>query len=91
MAVRGDLSWPLGEILVPLTIEHRGCSPVHPPGRPITSERLGLRLRAYGINARAARASLLLDLAAEVAPGFLTDLLGMQPGTAVRWVRAAGW
>ncbi|MDQ6949666.1 MAG: hypothetical protein M3256_26320, partial [Actinomycetota bacterium] len=59
------------------------------PGRPITSDRLGLRLGAYGIDARAARTSLMLDLAAELGPRFLADLLGMHPGTAVRWVRAA--
>jgi len=60
------------------------------PGRPLSADRLGLRLAVYGIDARTARTSLLLDLGAELAPAFLADLLGMHPGTAVRWVRAAG-
>lgn len=60
------------------------------PGRPISAEALGRRLQAYGIDAREARNSLLLDLGAELAPAFLADLLGMHPNTAVRWVRAAG-
>ena len=34
--------------------------------------------------------SLLLDLAGELAPGFLADLLGMHPGSPVRWDGAAG-
>jgi integrase len=60
------------------------------PGRAMSTDRLGLRLAAYGIDAREARTSLMLDLAGELAPAFLADLLGMHPGTAVRWVRAAG-
>ena len=33
----------------------------------------------------------MLDLAAEgLAPSFLADLLGLHPGTAVKWVHAAG-
>jgi hypothetical protein len=31
-----------------------------------------------------------LDLATEVPPVVLADLLGMYPNTAVRWVQAAG-
>ncbi|MDQ1444684.1 MAG: hypothetical protein QOI20_1148 [Acidimicrobiaceae bacterium] len=60
------------------------------PGRPITPDALGLRLGSYGIDARTARNTVLLDLAAELAPAFLADLLGMQTTTAVRWVRRAG-
>jgi len=54
------------------------------PGRPLSADRLGLRLAVYGIDARTARTSLLLDLGAELAPAFLADLLGMHPETAVR-------
>ncbi len=60
------------------------------PGRPITADALGLRLASYGICAREARNTVLLDLGAELAPAFLADLLGMHVGTAVRWVRNAG-
>ena len=61
------------------------------PGRPLSPDRLGLRLSAYGLDARAARTNLMLDLASEgLAPSFLADLLGLHPGTAVKWVHAAG-
>jgi len=57
----------------------------------LSSDQLGIRLVAYGIDARAARTNLMLDLAAEgLSPSFLADLLGMHPGTAVKWVHAAG-
>lgn len=60
------------------------------PGRPLGSDQLGLRLGAYGIDARATRNALMLDLGAELAPGTLADLLGINTSTAVRWVRAGG-
>lgn len=60
------------------------------PGRAMTPDALGTRLASYGIDARQARTTVLLDLAAELAPAFLADLLGMHVGTAVRWSRIAG-
>lgn len=60
------------------------------PGRPITPDALGIRLTSYGIDAREARNTVLLDLAAELAPAILADLLGMHVTTAVRWMRNAG-
>ncbi len=60
------------------------------PGRPLTPDALGLRLKPYGIGAREARNTVLLDLAAELAPAFLSELLGMHVNTAVRWGRNAG-
>ena len=44
----------------------------------------------HGIGAREARNTVLLDLAAELAPAFLSELLGMHVNTAVRWGRNAG-
>jgi len=60
------------------------------PGKPITAPRLGSRLRALGIYAQAGRRAALLDLAAQLPAAVLADLLGLAPGTAVRWMRQAG-
>lgn len=97
-----DLQEPIGELVRQL-IRHRGRAttgtpnrtpwlfPGAHPGRPLSSDQLGIRLASYGIDARAARTNLMLDLAAEgLSPSFLADLLGMHPGTAVKWVHAAG-
>lgn len=59
------------------------------PGRPLTADGLEQRMHCYGIDARAGRNSLLLDLAAELPPVVLADLIGLYPNTAVRWVQAA--
>lgn len=64
--------------------------PGHLPGRPITAHRLGDRLAAYGIDARAGRRAALLQLAAQVPAAVLADMLGLTVNTAVDWVRAAG-
>ena len=60
------------------------------PGQPITTSRLGGRLRALGIYATTGRRATLLDLAAQLPAAVLADLLGLAPGTAVRWMRQAG-
>jgi hypothetical protein len=60
------------------------------PGQPITASRLGGRLRALGIYAKTGRRAALLDLAARLPAAVLADLLGLAPGTAVRWMRQAG-
>lgn len=59
------------------------------PGRPLSAAGLEEHLHRYGIDARAARNSLMLDLASELPPVVLADLLGVHPNTAVRWVQAA--
>ena len=96
------LSEPIGRLAAELAANRRGrattAAPERSPwlfvgaqpGRPISSAQLGLRLGGYGIDARAARTSLLLDLGAELAPVVLADLLGLSPITAARWVKAAG-
>lgn len=60
------------------------------PGRPVSPAWLTTRLNAVGLHAAAIRNAALLDLAAEVPAPFLADLLGLHPGTAVRWMHAAG-
>ena len=64
--------------------------PGHLPGRPITAARLGARLGALGIDARAARRSALIQLAAELPAPVLADTLGIKIATASDWVKTAG-
>lgn len=59
------------------------------PGRPLSAAGLEEHLHRYGIDARAARNSLMLDFASELPPVVLADLLGLHTNTAVRWVQAA--
>jgi hypothetical protein len=60
------------------------------PDRPLHPQHLITRLAALGIPTRATRNAALLQLAAEVPPTVLADLLGLHPHTAVAWVKAAG-
>jgi len=64
--------------------------PGHLPGRPITPDTLGQRLRALGIYAQAGRRAALLDLAAQLPAAVLADLLGLHQNTAARWMHQAG-
>lgn len=59
------------------------------PGRPITASRLSVRLNKLGIDVRAARTTMLIELSGELIPAVIADTLGLSPGTATRWVRAA--
>jgi hypothetical protein len=67
--------------------------PGHHPGRPITAYRLGQRLRALGIDARADRRTALTHLGAHLPAAVLAELTGIHPTTAVGWTRhsAADW
>lgn len=64
--------------------------PGHLPGRPVTAGRLGARLGSLGIDARAARRSALIQLAAELPAPVLADSLGIKITTATDWVKTAG-
>ena len=59
------------------------------PGRPLTAKQLQARLGRLGINLRAARTTVLIDFAGELAPTVIADTLGLSAGAAVRWVKAA--
>lgn len=72
------------------TSPSRWLFPGHLPGRPITALRLGQRLNAFGIDARAARRAAQTQLAAEVPAVVLAEMLGIAVSTAVDWVHAAG-
>ena len=85
--------------LIDIGRSHRGVGspltshwlfPGHLPGRPITSSRLGERLRLLGVRAMPGRRATLLQLAAEVPAAVLAELLHLTPGTATRWTRDAG-
>jgi hypothetical protein len=60
------------------------------PGRPLSASYLGQRLRRLGIATMPARRSALMHLARHLPASVLSDLLGMTPNTAVRWVGVAG-
>jgi hypothetical protein len=60
------------------------------PGQPITPLRLGMRLHALGINTMPGRRAALTDLAAQLPPAVLADLLNLAPTTAVQRTRQAG-
>lgn len=59
-------------------------------GHHLHTETLRHRLTKLGIHARDARTTALLQLAAELPPVVLADLLGLHRNTAVGWARAAG-
>ena len=59
-------------------------------GRHLDPETLANRLRQLGVSAIKLRTDVLLDLAAEIPPAILADLIGLYPSTAARWTHAAG-
>lgn len=59
-------------------------------GQHLSPTRLGYRLRAIGIQPRAARAAALTQLSTEVPPAMLAGVLGLAPATAVRWAGQSG-
>jgi hypothetical protein len=60
------------------------------PGRPIGQAALGDRLRRHGLRPGAHRLAALHQLAAEMPPALVADLLGISPTTANVWSRLAG-
>ena len=93
---------PLAGLIRQLTARRRGHTaigraedstwlfPGGQPGRPISPERLGARLRRLGISVRAGRTTALVDLAAQLPATVLSRLLGVTLGTATLWNQAAG-
>lgn len=58
-------------------------------GQPMSAGAMQRRVTKYGITARAARNTALLELARDVPAAVIADLLGIHPGTAERWRRVA--
>lgn len=72
-----------------LSDPHQWLFPGGRAGSPISRSHLSKRLADVGVEVRAARNGALLQLAGEVPPVVLADLLGISINNAVKWVRAA--
>lgn len=93
---------PLGQLLLELPwrrqvgisgkrpFEKDWLFPGRQAGRHISSEYLRTRLKALGIECRAARRAALLQLGSEVPAAVLADMLGLHTSTATKWVERAG-
>jgi hypothetical protein len=75
------------------TIANHGTSPwLFPggqPGRPISADRLGQRLRRLGLHPAQARATALFQLATELPAAALARMLGIHIKVAVAWQNAS--
>lgn len=60
------------------------------PGRHLTTAALNGPLAKRGINPRAGRAAALINLARDIPPSVLSDLLGLSVGSAARWSSLSG-
>jgi len=60
------------------------------PGSPVLPATISHRLARIGVNTVTSRASALLQLAGELPPTVVADLLGLRPKTAVAWSQLAG-
>ncbi|KZF17837.1 hypothetical protein [Rhodococcus sp. EPR-134] len=63
------------------------------PGRPISTDRLTLKLNRLGISPNQARSTALFQLATEIPAAILARTLGINTDAAVRWQRlsAGDW
>src|SRR6266511_3099177 len=59
------------------------------PGRPLSAEQLGERLRRLGLRPGQARSTALFQLATELPAAILARLLGIHIAVAVAWQRAS--
>lgn len=79
------------------TIGNQGTSPwLFPggqPGRPLSADRLGQRLRQLGLRPGQARSTALFQLATELPAAILARMLGIHIKVAVAWqhVSAGDW
>ncbi|MGH3790548.1 MAG: hypothetical protein ACRDQ9_07045 [Pseudonocardiaceae bacterium] len=80
-AVLGDLS------------TSRWLFPGGQPGRPVSTDRLGQRLRLIGLHPAQARSTALFQLATELPAAILARMLGIHIKVAVQWqqVSAGDW
>lgn len=60
------------------------------PGQSVNPSYLGERLRRLGISTMPARRAALMHLGATLPASVLADALGLNPNTAVKWVKTAG-
>ena len=60
------------------------------PGQPVLPATISHRLARIGVNTVTGRASALLQLAGELPPTVVADLLGLRPKTAIAWGQLSG-
>jgi len=71
-------------------VENDWLFPGSRAGRHMTATSLANRLRTIGIEPRRMRGAALAQLSAEMAPALLADVVGVSPGTAVKWTTLHG-
>ena len=59
------------------------------PGRPVSADRLGQRLRQLGLRPAQTRSTALFQLATELPAAVLARMLGIHIKVAVAWQQAA--
>ena len=74
-----------GHATIGATAASRWLFPGGKPGRPISTERLKLRLKRLGIRPNQARSTALCQLATEIPAAILARTLGISVNSAVRW------
>jgi hypothetical protein len=79
-----------GHTAVARTAANPWLFPGAAPGRPLSAPQLAARLRGLGIPARLGRNSALIDRAAQLPAGVLSQLLGLHLQTATAWTIEAG-
>lgn len=74
-------------------LENPWLFPGNHAGRAMTPNALGQRLRALGIEPRAMRSAARAQLAAEIPPAMLGEIIGVSATTATRWAihTSANW
>ena len=82
-----------GHATIGATAASRWLFPGGQPGRPISTERLKLRLNRLGIRPNQARSTALFQLATEIPAAILAKTLGISINSAVRWqqLSAGDW
>ncbi|MGW6868978.1 XRE family transcriptional regulator [Streptomyces sp. NPDC054901] len=68
----------------------RYLMPGHSPGRPRNPAGLAEKLKRYGLPARAARNTAMMEAITDLPPMVVSDLFGIEPKTAERWAAFAG-
>ncbi len=91
---------PLGGLVLQLAATRRGHAalgdqgtsrwlfPGGQPGRPLSAEQLGERLRQLGLRPGQARSTALFQLATDLPAAVLARMLGIHVSVAVAWQRA---
>ena len=74
----------------PFMDQTRWLFPGYGAGAHLSASQMGIRLAAHGIRATPMRNMALFQIAATVQPSTLGQLLGLHPGTAVKWVNESG-